>query len=680
MKVHNYIPNPFSTKRTTGQPAPLSDQSLCKHETMKDGSETPGASCSTCIRTMVETAQNVGTESDKTKKKNKIKVRQFLRLGQSSNHKSNAQAIIIESPLKEEVFDFKENLERNRLAEAGQQLIAQEEALFKLGEITEEDEDRLQKDYEALLVKVWMAVHAAFSEDNRETLKSAVRVILQEEERDKYWEGAEIERPVWRPKHCRQNHDNLVQKLVEARMKHAEEEENGADKLSTSIKREVCRMGKRVQRDLLKVVRDIQSCYPQETDICDMYIQLYHQAFSQHLTTLARSSLETEDSVYILCWVNDYYPKDVLQHKELGIHMDRLSLGPLLREEDLKVLEEQYVSHKESRLKTWLSNVLRKEEESWKATEEPELINEYYISLLAMDAIHIIDSALKETRAILGEESKPQWIWTQLDGFLKSYKGSMEELIKGKSEKTPAILKANLVSIEQLRDYLGSRESGLPEGTKVSCLSTVTELTNCAQTALTAPIHAELKPKYCVLWTQAWFSGGQEVMGETVGILEEKIHGLRDMKPSCHEELLSRLHEEVLVEYVRRLLKRKLKLRDKVQQEAAATHMCEDNTRLNRLFLKEGSKEGWQSKIIPRLAEVLRLEDSGIIQLEIATIARDYPDLSEKHIDALLQLKANLSSSKIRRIKESLVENRGSVNAEPAPPFFSKVPVKRNIL
>lgn len=50
--------------------------------------------------------------------------------------------------------------------------------------------------------------------------------------------------------------------------------------------------------------------------------------------------------------------------------------------------------------------------------------------------------------------------------------------------------------------------------------------------------------------------------------------------------------------------------------------------------------------------------------------------LSEKHIIALLHLKGNLPEREVRRIKESLSVNRGTLTSQPAPAFFSKVPVK----
>ncbi|CDQ78720.1 unnamed protein product [Oncorhynchus mykiss] len=151
-----------------------------------------------------------------------------------------------------------------------------------------------------------------------------------------------------------------------------------------------------------------------------------------------------------------------------------------------------------------------------------------------------------------------------------------------------------------------------------------------------------------------------------------------DLKPICVEELLGRLHMEMMVEYVKRMMKRKMRLKDKEQQEAAATLLAEDSSKLSTYFIEAGSKICWLSEVLPKMAEVVRLQDPGSIQLEIVTLARDFPDLSWRHISALLSLKANLSIADVRSIKESLVENRPTVTTcNTIPPFFSKVPAGR---
>ncbi|XP_036437542.1 tumor necrosis factor alpha-induced protein 2-like [Colossoma macropomum] len=642
----------------------------------KDVLESPEALSAAMSTEKTEKSSNgAGGE----KRKNKIKFPDRMRMTSlMKRHKPKSPEVPV-------VLDFNQNLEQNHLAEASQHLLAQEEHLFSSESAdeqvvcTDDDEDRLQKDYETLKLRLRMVIHDSFNTDNQEALKSAVATILQEEERDRIWEKtAKHECPVWRPMGCREIHDTLLQKVVEVRLQRANEEESGADKLSTSLKKDVCRMGKRIQNDLLRVVRDVQGCYPPEFDVCNMYTQLYHQAFSTKLQELTQPNTELEDCIYILSWINDYYPKGVLQQKELESHISSEALGPLLPEESLKALEEQYLSHKEAEVRTWLSSALKKEEEHWQTDEKPELMDNYYISHLALDVIHLVDGAIKEAVTILGNEDKAQRILFQLASFLASYKKSIAELLKGKNKNIPDMLKASLVSIKQLREYIEAREN--LSDVKGTWLSTAADLRESCHRYFLSTTHKELKGHYRKLWTQTWFSGSHNIIGNLLSALEDQITHFTFLKPACMEELLSQLHTEVMTEYVRRMLKRKVKLKDKDEQETAATFLCEDSTRINALFVRNGSKEKWLSSVLPKMSEVLRLQDAGSLQLEIVTLARTYPDISERQVLALLQLKTNLSSVDVRNIKDSLNENRNSPVSEPPPPFFCNVPVKRTLI
>lgn len=50
------------------------------------------------------------------------------------------------------------------------------------------------------------------------------------------------------------------------------------------------------------------------------------------------------------------------------------------------------------------------------------------------------------------------------------------------------------------------------------------------------------------------------------------------------QELLAELHVEVMVEYVRQMMKRKLKLKDQEKQEAAAEFMSQDSNEICSVF------------------------------------------------------------------------------------------------
>ncbi|KAF5906537.1 tumor necrosis factor alpha-induced protein 2-like, partial [Clarias magur] len=603
-----------------------------------------------------------------------------------SKKKSSKKKQKEDSPDVPVVFDFNQNVEQNHLAEASQQLLKREKHLFgpqlSAEEVscTDDQKDSLHKDYETLMLHLWMAVNDSFNKENQEKLRSAVQAIGEQEEQDRHWtEADEDKHPCWRPLKCREIHDTMLKKIVEVRLQQANEEENGTDKLSTSLKREVCRMGKRIRKDLLHVVEDVQQCYTPEFGICNMYVQLYHQAFSTKLMEITRTNIELQDIAYILFWIHDYYPNDILQQNELKPHINTESLGALFPGEELKSLEKQYLSLKEVEVGTWLTNALKKEEEIWQKSDKLELFDGCFFSNLAVDVIPIVDGAMKEAMDILSNRNDAQTILLPLKSFLVSYKKSITELIKGKNTNITDNLKGSLVSIKQLREYI-EKHDNLSDEVKETLLSILSEMKNSCDCHFLNPIHKDLKEHYRKLWTPGWLAESHTIIKDLLSILQNMVQEFRDIQPDCKKELLGQLHSEVMTKYVRRMLKGKLKLKDKDDQEAAARFLCEDSAIINTTFMQMGSEEKWLSRILPKLSEVVRLQDPGALQLEIVTLARAYPDISESQVLALLTLKANLSKENMRSIKKSLNEHRDSLSTEPTPAFFSKILVKNQVL
>uniref|UniRef100_A0A8B9KRN7 Tumor necrosis factor, alpha-induced protein 2a n=1 Tax=Astyanax mexicanus TaxID=7994 RepID=A0A8B9KRN7_ASTMX len=97
---------------------------------------------------------------------------------------------------------------------------------------------------------------------------------------------------------------------------------------------------------------------------------------------------------------------------------------------------------------------------------------------------------------------------------------------------------------------------------------------------------------------------------------------------TCVQELLGQLHFEVMIKYVGRMLKRKLKLTNKEDQEKAADLLCQDSSRINTLFIENGSDRTWLCEILPKVSEVLKVQDPDALELEVYTLLKEYPDIT----------------------------------------------------
>ncbi|XP_035474356.1 tumor necrosis factor alpha-induced protein 2-like isoform X1 [Scophthalmus maximus] len=586
----------------------------------------------------------------------------------------------LKNPAMSESDRQTEGEESDRVDEVGRRLIVREEQLFSQ-DSTSEDNSRLQKDFEDLTLQIWTTVQNTFTSSSSsgqlDQLRNAVACIQQQEVQDRRWTDRPEDRlPVWRPLKCISAHNTLLHNLVESRLTEAAEDESGGTEgFSSPLKREVCHMGRRVRDDLLTVARTVTDCYPPEMDVLNVYAGLYHQSFSARLTELAASGPEISDCSYLLLWVNHFYPHTVLKHEDLDGKMRVERSSSLLLEDDLTRLEEQYLTHQEDKVKLWLSRALQKEEESWLSGANPELIDSYCYSPLAADVIQMTDRVLTESGHVIREQSRGERITAHLESFLSSYKTSVEQFVKMNQMNLRSVIKAHLVCEQQFRDYVTDPTGNLTEQQRQRCLDTLTALRDCGYRYFTCPIHLELKVCYRHLWTSVWMDGSLPVVDSLLNSLIGQLTDLKDLREACRQSLLCVVHQDVVLQYVMRMMKTKMKGRE--QQVGGAQRMKEDAQKINDFFTEGGCSESlWFSEVLCSIAEVLRLQDPGSVQLELVSLARAFPDLSDVHVSALLSLKTGLSAADTRSIRRSVKENRLlDVSTSHSPPFFSRVKV-----
>ncbi|XP_028252650.1 tumor necrosis factor alpha-induced protein 2a isoform X2 [Parambassis ranga] len=483
-----------------------------------------------------------------------------------------------------------------QLDEVSRQLIIREEELFSQAAPSEEDEDQLQRDLEDLKLQIWAAVHNSFTMSSSSSaagqfkvLRSAVDAILQQEAQDRRWtDSPQDQVPVWRPQKCLSTHNSLLQNMVESRLTAAvatDDNMAGTDKLSSNVKKQVCRLGRCVKDDLLAVMRTVKNCYPPHMDILNVYARLYHQSFSTQLTELAASRLEVDDCSYLLFWVNQYYPQDLLKHEELDGHIKMDGLGSLLLQDDLNQLEEQFLAHKEDKVKLWLHTALQKEEESWLSGRTPELIDSYCFSPLAVDVIQVMESSLAEFRCAIKDQGKAQRLTCLLETFLCSYERSMTAFLKGSHGNARSVIKAQLVCEQQLRDYITAQTESLSEQQRHHCLHTLSALRDCGYQCLIGPLHAHVKTGLSLLGTEGWVDGSFPVVDSLLDSLNQQLSDLVDLKPACRQSLLSYLHQDVVLQYVKRIMKTRIRSRE--QQVEGAQQITKDTQKIDSFFTEE---------------------------------------------------------------------------------------------
>ncbi|KAM4542433.1 tumor necrosis factor alpha-induced protein 2-like isoform 2-T2 [Odontesthes bonariensis] len=585
------------------------------------------------------------------------------------------------------IHTFEQLLAERDLHKASLLVKDRENCLF--GEITEkealknhvEEVDKLAADRRALQKLVLETVQQSLSLSPNElsneaavsgltkALTSAVNAMNQEEEQDQLWRQVKCRSP----SNWKKLHDSTLRTLVESRMDNPLVGPVGQEEKS-SIQSDIQCMGRQLKEDLLMVVQVVKSCYQPEADICNFYAMLYHKALSSRLKKIADFVLEDRDCIFLLRWVNEFYP-GILQKPELAAEIDVAALGKLLPEELLEPLEEQYLDKQTTELSACMNRVLEEEMNKWNQGEEPARDYSCYTSPLAFDIIQFINGRVTGSEKVLGSLHKAQKITSQLPDLMQRFKRFQEDIIKQNRPNSKAHTKANLSCVEQFRDVLDRKSHLFLADVQQNCLCVLTVMKESAHMYLLSIVHKVLKPQYQKLGTSDWLKRNAFEM--LLSSLERQFEELQGLSQPCHQELIGQLYQEVTEEYVKRLLRGDVKLKDKEQQQKACTTVMDNAESLRMLFSTMGSKEDWLKEILTKMAEVLKLQDIPAIQMQIASLGSAYPDLSERHVSALLKLKTNISKAERRMVKATLLDTlKESGAGVDSRPFFSKVEVR----
>ncbi|CAG2187998.1 EXOC3 [Mytilus edulis] len=96
--------------------------------------------------------------------------------------------------------------------------------------------------------------------------------------------------------------------------------------------------------------------FPPDYNIVKTYVKMYHRALAGHLEEMIREGLEGNEFVTLLSWVNNYYSPDLMGHPDLNI--DISELGPLLENNVIDELQNQYLRTMKFNIMEWMKNSL----------------------------------------------------------------------------------------------------------------------------------------------------------------------------------------------------------------------------------------------------------------------------------------------------------------------------------
>ncbi|XP_054828666.1 tumor necrosis factor alpha-induced protein 2 isoform X2 [Eublepharis macularius] len=577
------------------------------------------------------------------------------------------------------VDKIRELIDDKRLFEAGQHLLMLEKEPYD--ETSEErkgvDQSEIKELYDFLkheaLGIIKTSIRIALT--NPELLQNTVRAIAEQVKEDERDALEKVPGKVLssRPRKWKEDWKKTIQECVADRMQVPSFD--GVEGLSAAA-HSFLHMGKTMKDDLITVVQHIKPHYSKDFHVCCIYAECYYQCFSSQLEAIAQFELGSRDNTLLLTWVQNIYPNEIKKHPVLEKELEEANLGSLLPSRQIKHLEETYLINESESLKRCLARCLEMEVTRWTQGREPEKLDGHFHSELPIDAIQAVYGGQKRAKDItpdLGKQISPLLLAEFLT-FLQSYKKELERFIKENRQHRyfEANVIANINNCLSFRTHTEDSTTPGLEDVKQQIFTVLSDIQSAGFDVLLQGLFQELQPLFKKFTQKTWLSC-TDIMNEILASTSHHLSTFQTLKESFRQAIMEKIHLHLVREHISRLVKKKVSLKSAEQQNNLSKVIQNNASILHTFCTENGSKAKWLAPVLPSLAEIIKLQDTNAIMVEVGGLASKYPDISKKHLAAILYFKGNLSSSDSKSIL-SVLDIRLSVVLPPTPLFSTIKP------
>uniref|UniRef100_A0A663FKV7 Exocyst complex component 3 like 2 n=1 Tax=Aquila chrysaetos chrysaetos TaxID=223781 RepID=A0A663FKV7_AQUCH len=556
---------------------------------------------------------------------------------------------------KKKVLEILELIQRQELVAADEQIIALEAECMALSPSPVPTAGRQVQDmsllYEALLAQLWVVVGEAVPAGRPyPPLHSVIRVLEQEEAADRRHPPGTPGRP------------RALQPRWQEAVGRAAGERLAQVAPAAGLGARLAALAAQLVGDLGAVRCHVAPAYPPEYSAFGVYACGYHRALAQQLGALAQRPLVVPNLYLLLDWHNTKVPRYPIQMPGCqgaprgwwscwyprGCHSGgRVPRG------------QQSGGRCPYPQRCLCPQLLRAH-----VDRAPQITPEF-----GMEMAH----------SLLGV----------LVAFLHSFQRKVEWFLEAPSEATPpdgatslAIALVNCCPpFRTFAEHLA--QFGHPESEEPRCQAhaTLDKVTRLCNHILTQHLFEDLKPYFNKLMKHKWLTSS-DAFDTIVMLITSFTQKLCPLRPEPYQVLVSKVHRQVLIEYMQPLLQVRLVCTSAKMRARVAARLGNEAHQLRELFSHLDSASPWLDSVVPRLRELLVLEDTVALQMEVGVLVRDFPDVRQKHVVAVLDvwgLRGQAARLEILGVVQDLEQSK----AEPGLPCqcaaFSELAVAREV-
>ncbi|XP_063362042.1 exocyst complex component 3 [Cydia amplana] len=451
----------------------------------------------------------------------------------------------------------------------------------------------------------------------------------------------------------------------------------------------------------LRVVKTLcVPCFPPHYDIVNKYVNMYHTCLSSSLQGVVDSGLEGNEYVTLLSWVLNTYPgTELMGSPELNI--DVSTLPPLLSEESLQDVCDEYLQKMESNYMEWMEKTLESERAEWNGDRAPEVephSNAYHTHAPVI-IFQMIDQNLQVTQTISKEitfkalmlsiEQVTRYGNMYREGVLQFKNSHFSDrsrcayfthhmiTIVNNSEQM-----VRLAQQTQARHWPPGRHDAPAERKFDTLLNTFQKLRDEAARFLLDEAFLDLEVHFDDLFTTKWLPSSIPV--DTICVtLEDYFQDYNHLREKNFEYVINEAQNLVYKKYITAMLSKKVTFKTVEEAQQAATKVVKEANQIRSFFRRigaEGVNVDWPFEVISSLAEVLRCQDIEMLSLDLHGVLDKCPNMSEEQLVRLLALRGDVPRAHVRDTAAHVLGTRAKPRPTTMHDFFKDITFSDRLL
>ncbi|XP_048648273.1 exocyst complex component 3-like protein isoform X5 [Marmota marmota marmota] len=357
----------------------------------------------------------------------------------------------------------------------------------------------------------------------------------------------------------------------------------------------------------------VAPCCPPHYKVVQLWAHTLHNGLRRSLQQLlAGPELGAADAFALLHWaLHVYLGQEMMGSLELGPEADVSQLEPLLTLENIEQLEATFVAKvqilaENIRVTSLVSESLQQRMHGMALSELGVFLRSFSDALIRFSRDHL-----------RGEAMAPHYVPYLLAAF--NHQTALSSSVS--SLQPDGVASGILAPIEAALDELQRRICRL----------------------VLEALQLELQPLFESVPSRRWLSSSELLDC----VCDQTSRFCRDfwrVRSPAVKLLLAEAERTVVLQYLRALMQGRLVCRDADERTQAAERLRHDAAQLKELFLRLGLEENSHcAPVLLALRELLNLRDPTLLGLEVAGLRQQFPDVSEDHVSALLDLRGDVS-------------------------------------